>query len=112
MGIQCTRHKRLDENEMDTVLKRALHYLECYAALYPLSGADAVETELRQLITETKAYQVKGETLSFEPPKWEYRMIKMEEGFNKDHLNHLGDVGWEMIMMDIGNDLCVFKRSK
>lgn len=39
-----------DENEMDTVLKRALHYVECYALHWPDSGASDVAEELRQEI--------------------------------------------------------------
>ena len=35
------------ENNMDTVLKRALHYVECYDMHFPQSGADAVVAELR-----------------------------------------------------------------
>ncbi|MGI9307221.1 MAG: AAA family ATPase [Gammaproteobacteria bacterium] len=39
-----------DENEMDTTLKRALHYVECYHSHWPTSGARYVAEELRQAI--------------------------------------------------------------
>ena len=38
------------ENEMNTVLKRALHYVQCYAVHWPTSGASDVAEELRQEI--------------------------------------------------------------
>lgn len=44
------RHARGMENKMDTVLERALHYVECYALYWPNSGAEDVAEELRQEI--------------------------------------------------------------
>ena len=38
------------ENSMDTVLKRALHYVECYDLQFPTSGAGWVAAELKALI--------------------------------------------------------------
>ena len=44
------RHAGGIENKMDTVLKRALYYVECYALYWPNSGAEGVAEELRQEI--------------------------------------------------------------
>lgn len=94
------------ENEMDTVLKRALHHLECYAALYHSSPVDEVVTEVRQLITEGKWDQVKGETLWAEPRKWEYRWLHNDD----DDLDEVGADGWEAVL--ISGPLILFKRQK
>lgn len=40
------------KNEMDTVLKRALHYVECYSLQFPHSGAQDVVIELQNEITK------------------------------------------------------------
>lgn len=45
------------ENEMDTVLKRALHYVQCYTMHWPTSGASDVAEELRQEIADAMENQ-------------------------------------------------------
>ncbi len=98
------------ENEMDTVLKRALHHLERFADHYYSSAVDEVVIELRQLITEAK-YEVKGETLCPEYPKWEYRSIP----FNKRmkyvaKFDQLGAEGWELFQIDYSKNIAFLKR--
>lgn len=101
------------ENEMDTVLKRALHHLERFADLYHSSPVDKVVAEIRQLITEEKSYQVEGETLEFELPKWQYDYTLFNPTMNYiAHFNKRGGDGWELIHCDFDKGHAVFKRPK
>lgn len=49
---------------------------------------------------------IEGETLSFEPPNWEYRWV--ESDF--DELDEIGADGWEAVL--ISGPLILFKRPK
>jgi hypothetical protein len=45
------------ENEMDTLLKRALHYTQCYDMHFPTSGASDV---IKELIEEIHRLSTEG----------------------------------------------------
>ena len=60
---------------------------------------------------ETLQEQKAGETLTFEPPKWEYSTVYLSS-YQEPHdgrLNKLGAVGWELIALT--NSVAYFKRA-
>lgn len=54
---------------------------------------------------------IPSETLSFEPPMWEYKMIKASN-VGIDMLDTLGSEGWEIISLNIEDNVILFKRPK
>lgn len=56
---------------------------------------------------ETLQEQIAGETLTFEPPKWEY----VSTPFNPILINKRGGEGWELIQVDFDKETAIFKRA-
>lgn len=174
-------------NEMDTVLKRALHHLEKYASYYYSSVVDEVVLELRQLVEglcsredggvgQARVYhsmlaqieklpsdapvkikasdnsfywdvmavdiknllmsflfvvpalrnernsalkkvemlqeQISVETLSFEPPKWEYIDVSFNPANIITRFNEMGGDSWELAYCNWDQKYAIFKRQK
>jgi hypothetical protein len=56
---------------------------------------------------------IKGETLTVEPPKWEYSTIQFNPRMNYiTKFSQLGDDGWELVQMcfEKNDEFAVFKR--
>lgn len=107
----------LPENATTTIRIDCPSGYNWHGALWDLRDAlkKAVEmASLKEALNRQGAIRP-GETLTFEPPRWEYRFLESIYSTTErleTLLNEMGREGWELVNIEFKHGRAIFKRPK